>query len=72
MRSSRQMSTNENGGGYDRSKLRYPSDVTDEEWAVIGPLIPPAKKGSNNRTLIERQIVNRLMLTSNCSSWVKS
>ena len=28
-------------GRYDRSKLRYPSDLTDEEWALIGPLIPP-------------------------------
>jgi hypothetical protein len=23
---------------------RYPSDLTDEEWTLIGPLIPPAKK----------------------------
>jgi IS30 family transposase len=25
------------------SKLRYPSDLTDEECNLIGPLIPPAK-----------------------------
>ena len=37
------MWTNENRGRYDRSDLRYPSDLTDEEWALIGPLIPPAK-----------------------------
>jgi transposase len=24
--------------------LRYPSDMTDEEWALIEPLIPPAKR----------------------------
>jgi hypothetical protein len=29
---SRPMWTNENRARYDRSKLRYPSDVTDEEW----------------------------------------
>lgn len=29
------METNENRGRYDRSKLRYPSDLTDEEWAFI-------------------------------------
>ena len=38
------MWTRENRGRYDRSKLRYPSDLTDEEWALIGPLTPPAKK----------------------------
>ena len=25
-----------------RDKLRYPSDLTDEEWRHIAPLIPPA------------------------------
>ncbi len=37
------MWTKENRGRYDRSKLRYPSDVANEEWAVIESLIPPAK-----------------------------
>ena len=46
------MWTNENRGRYDRSKLRYPSDVTDEEWVLIAPLIPPAKRGGNKRTVI--------------------
>ena len=62
------MWTNENRGRYDRSKLRYPSDMTDEEWALIAPLIPPAKRGGNKRTVIEREIVNGLMyiLSSGC------
>lgn len=62
------MWTNENRSRYDRSKLRYPSDVTDEEWALIAPLIPPAKRGGNKRTAIEREIVNGLMyiLTTGC------
>jgi transposase len=55
------MWTNENRVRYDRSKLRYPSDVTDEEWALIGPLIPPAKRGGNKRSVDEREIVNGLM-----------
>ena len=29
----------------------YPSDLTDEEWALIVPLIPAAKKGGNKRTV---------------------
>jgi transposase len=42
--------------------------MTDEEWALIAPLIPPAKRGGNKRTVIEREIVNGLMyiLSSGC------
>ena len=36
------MWTSENRAKYDRSGLRYPSDLTDAEWVLIGPLIPPA------------------------------
>lgn len=62
------MWTNENRGRYDRSKLRYPSDLTDEEWALIGPLIPPAKRGGNKRTVDERSVVNGVMyiLSTGC------
>ncbi|GGF05057.1 transposase [Aliidongia dinghuensis] len=62
------MWTNENRGRYNRSKLRYPSDVTDEEWALIGPMIPPAKSGGNKRTVAEREIVNGVMyiLSTGC------
>ena len=62
------MWTNENRARYDRSKLRYPSDLTDNEWALISPLIPPAKRGGNKRTVDERQIVNGLMfiLSTGC------
>jgi len=59
---------NDNRARYDRSRLRYPSDVTDEEWAVLGPLIPPAKKGGNKRTVDVREIVNGVMyiLSTGC------
>jgi transposase len=36
------MWTSKNRGRYDRSRLRYPSDLTDEEGALVEPLIPPA------------------------------
>src|SRR6516164_8263345 len=39
------MWTAKNRGRYDRSKLRYPSDLTDNEWAHVEPLIPSAKRG---------------------------
>jgi transposase len=62
------MWTNENRNRYDRSKLRYPSDLTDEEWSVIAPLIPPARRGGNKRTVNVREIVNGLMyiLSTGC------
>ena len=53
--------TMKNRGRYDRSKLRYPSDLSDEEWALTGPLIPPAKRGGNRRTVSVREVVNGLM-----------
>ncbi len=37
------MWTNENRARYDRSRLRYPSDLTDAEWGHVEPQIPPAK-----------------------------
>jgi transposase len=60
--------TNENRGRYDRSKLRYPSDLTDAEWDLVGPLIPPAKRGGNKRTVDIREVVNGLMyvLSTGC------
>ena len=46
---------------YDRSHLRYESDLTDEERAEIEPQIPPAKRGGNRRTVNIREVVNGLM-----------
>jgi transposase len=62
------MWTPENRMRYDRSHLRYPSDVTDEEWAVIEPLIPPGKKGGNQRTVNLREILNGMLyvLSTGC------
>ncbi len=33
------MWTNENRVSYERRDLRYPSDLTDAEWALVAPLI---------------------------------
>ena len=63
------MWTAENRARYDRSRLRYPSDLTDEEWALISPRIPPARRGGNKRTVNLREIVNGLMyiLSTGCN-----
>jgi transposase len=55
------MWTVENRGRYDRSGLRYPSDLTDAEWALIAPLIPRAKRGGNKRTVDIREVANGIM-----------
>ncbi len=62
------MWTNENRHCYDRGKLRYPSDLTDAEWALIKPLIPAAKRGGNKRTVVMREVINGLMyiLSTGC------
>jgi transposase len=62
------MWTIENRARYDRSKLRYPSDLTDEEWSHVEALIPPAKHGGNKRTVTVREVVNGLMyiLSTGC------
>jgi transposase len=62
------MWTNENRARYDRSKLRFPSDLTDEEWALVAPLIPSPKPGGNKRTRDMREVVNGLMyvLSTGC------
>ena len=52
------MWTAENRGRYDRSKLRYPSDLTDDEWALVEPLIPPARRGGNRRHVDVREVMN--------------
>src|SRR5512143_3563420 len=96
------MWTDTNRAKYNRDHLRYPSDLTDAEWAEcplgksavtqhpgglrdshalhlgprwtfpadseIEPLIPPAKKGGNKRTVDVRAVVNGLMylLSTGC------
>ena len=62
------MWTKENRRRYDRSGLRYDSELTDEEWAEIAPLIPPAKPGGNKRSVDLREVVNGVMyiLSTGC------
>jgi transposase len=62
------MWTTKNRARYDRSKLRYPSDLTDAEWAHVSSLIPPARSGGNRRHRDERELVNGLMyvLSTGC------
>ena len=62
------MWTAANRARYDRSKLRYPSDLTDAEWQLIGLLIPKAKRGGDKRTVDVREVVNGMLyvLSTGC------
>ena len=42
----------------DRSGLRYPSDLTDAEWAIVEPMIPPARHGGRKRSVNVREVLN--------------
>ena len=51
-----------------RTGLRYPSDLTDGEWALIEPMIPPAKRGGRRREVNVREVLNAIfyVLSTGC------
>lgn len=55
---------------HSRKGLRYPSDMTDREWDLLAPFIPPAKTGGRRRTTDMREVVNALLyLASAGCAW---
>jgi putative transposase len=38
----------------------YPSDLTDAQWALLRPLLPPAKPGGRPRSVDLREVLNTL------------
>ncbi len=42
-------------------RLSYPSDLTEKEWAILSPLIPPAKPGGHPRTTDIREVINAIL-----------
>ena len=52
----------------DRRGLRYPSDMSDAEWALVAPLIPPARRGGRRRSIDEREVLNAIfyVLATGC------
>lgn len=45
----------------DARRQCYPTDLTDDQWKFIEPLIPPAKPGGRPRSVDMREIVNTLL-----------
>ena len=45
------------------SRKVYPSDLTDEQWAIVEPMIPPAKqnpRGGRPREVDMREVLNTI------------
>lgn len=51
------------------TRKTYKSDLTDKEWQIIKPLIPPPKPGGHPRTVDMREVVNAIfyLLRTGCS-----
>ncbi|WP_405053684.1 IS5 family transposase [Sphingobium sp. MK2] len=47
--------------GHSREGLRYPSDMTDVEWALAAPFVPPAKSGGRPRMANMREVLNAML-----------
>lgn len=54
------MWTDEQRERHEPRKGRYPSDMTDAEWAVIAPMIPPASTGGRSRKTDMREVFNAI------------
>lgn len=39
----------------------YPTDLTDDQWAILPPLIPPAKRGGRPRAVDLRAVINTIL-----------
>ena len=39
----------------------YPSDLSDAQWAILAPLLPPAKPGGRPREVDMREIINGIL-----------
>src|ERR1700730_2598330 len=52
----------------DRRGLRYRSDLSDAEWVLVAPMIPPARRGGRRRSVNVREVLNAIfyVLSTGC------
>ena len=50
-------------------RIPYPSDLTDEQWAILGPLLPPPHSNCRPRQADIREVFNGVLylLRTGCS-----
>ena len=46
------------------NRQSYPSDLTDEQWSIIEPMLPSSKPGGRRREVNLREIVNGIFYIS--------
>src|SRR5579864_6286162 len=54
------MWTPETRAEHDRDELRYPSDLTDAEWQILAPLLPPPAETGRRRSWPMREVMNAI------------
>ena len=42
------------------TRRSYPTDFSDDEWEILGPLIPEAKAGGRPRAHRPRELLNAI------------
>ena len=62
------MWTNDNRGQYERKCVGYPSDLVDEEWALVERHLPPARRGRRHPAADRRRVLDAILyvLTTGC------
>jgi transposase len=45
----------------ERSRLRFATDLTDREWQIVEPLLPPPRRGGRPRTVDLREVLNTIL-----------
>jgi putative transposase len=47
----------------------YPTDITDQQWHILKPLIPTSKAGGRPRTVNVREVINAIfyILAGGCA-----
>jgi putative transposase len=52
------------------ARAAYPSDLTDEQWEVIEPMLPEEKPGGRPRTTDMREVMNGILyITRGGCAW---
>ena len=51
------MWSNDNRAAHERKSVRYPSDLTGAEWALVEPHLPPPKKDRRGRPPVDRRAI---------------
>ena len=43
------------------TRQRYPTDLTDRQWALVAPHVPPARPGGRPRAADRREVVDAIL-----------